>query len=382
MRFLHTSDWHLGRSLHGHPLLAEQADFVDFLVEVVRSSRPDAVLIAGDLYDRSVPGVEAIELLDDALARLAGLGVPVIAISGNHDSTTRLGFASELLARAGVHLRTDPGRVSEPVLLADEHGPVAVYAIPYLEPELTWSRLDAAGARHEAVLDAAMGRVRADAAGRPGVRTVVLAHAFVGNAGEVAVCESERDIAVGGTAIVPAAAFAGADYVALGHLHTAQAIGERIAYSGAPLRYSFSEPGEKSVTIVDLNAAGNVDRESIPCPVGQPRSRVEATLDSLLTDPAWSELEDHLLSVTLTDAEVPTEPMARLRSRFPGVLQLSIEARRIAVSGGYGERLAGADDLEIATRFVEDLRHRPATGDEAELLRGAFEAQRIEEAMA
>lgn len=382
VRILHTSDWHLGRSLHGRSLLHEQAAFVDFLVDVVRSEQPAAVVIAGDLYDRSVPGVEAIALFDTALGRLSSLGVPVVAISGNHDSATRLGFASELLVGSGVHLRTDPGRVGEPILLHDEHSAVALYAIPYLEPELTWAGLGAPGARHEAVINAAMDRVRADVAGRPGVRSVAIAHAFVGHAGNVRVSESERDITVGGTAIVPAAAFIGVDYVALGHLHTPQAISERIAFSGAPISYSFSETDEKTITLVDLDANGAPTRTEIPCPVVQPRARVRATLESLLTDPSWADHEGHLLAVTLTDGEVPVEPMARLATRFPYVLQLTIEARRVAVTGGYGDRLAGADDFEIVQRFIEDFRHRPASVAEGDLIHSAFEAGRIEAALA
>ncbi len=382
MRLLHTSDWHLGRPLHGQPLLDAQATFVDFLVDVVRDQGIDAVLVAGDVYDRAIPPVEAVELFDRALARLAALGVPVVIISGNHDSAGRLGFGSGFFRDAGVHLRTTPGVVA-PVLFTDAHGPVAVYPIPYLEPELTWAALDAVGPRHDAVLVAAMDQVRADIATREsGTRTVVVAHAFVGNIGEAELSESERDITVGGSAIVPAAVFDGIDSVALGHLHGFQRpAGDRVTYSGSPLAYSFSEARSvKSVSIVELDAAGSVSLERIPCPVERPLACITGTLESLLADRQWAGYEHHWLAVTLTDPELPTEPMGRLRERFPGVLQLTVAARRSDAAGSYQDRFQGLDDLGMADRFVADMRHRLPTDEESALFRAAFEALRVDAA--
>jgi exonuclease SbcD len=380
MRLLHTSDWHLGRPLHGQPLLETQARFVEFLVDVVRDQRIDAVLVAGDVYDRAIPPLEAVELFDTALARLAAVKVPVVIISGNHDSAGRLGFGSGFFRDAGVHLRTEPGVVA-PVLLADDHGPVAIYPLPYLEPELTWNALGALGPRHDAVLTAAMQRVRADIAGRePSTRSVVVAHAFVGTVGEAELSDSERDITVGGTAIVPAAVFDGVDYVALGHLHGFQRpIADRVTYSGSPVAYSFSEARSvKSVSVVELDAAGSVALERIPCPVVRPLACITGPLDSLLTDPSWGEYEQHWLAVTLTDPELPTEPMGRLRERFSGVLQLTVAARRSGADGSYQDRFVGLDDLGMAERFVADMRHRPPTDEESALFRAAFEALRVE----
>jgi exonuclease SbcD len=206
VRILHTTDRHHGRSFHRVGLLDAQAAFVDHLVDVVRAEQVDAVLVAGDVYDRALPGVDVVSLLDDALARLAETGATVVLASGNHDSATRLGFGARLLAAAGVHVRTDPARLADPVLLTDRHGPVAVYPLPYLEPALVAGALGAERS-HEAVLGAALTAVRADLAIRPaGTRSIVAAHAFV--AGGTA-SDSERDISVGGVPSAPAGLFDG-----------------------------------------------------------------------------------------------------------------------------------------------------------------------------
>jgi exonuclease SbcD len=226
MRLLHTADWHLGRTLHRVPLLDAQREVLDHLVALAREERVDAILLAGDVFDRALPPVEAVRVAGDALRRLAEIA-PVIAISGNHDSAGRLGFAAELIAAGGVHLRTEPLGSGDPVVLHDEHGPVAIYALPYLDPDLTRGPLGVEERSHEAVLGAAMARVRADldtrtaADGTP-PRAVVVAHAFV-QGGEPS--ESERDISIGGAQTVPPSVFAGMTYAALGHLHRPHAVG-------------------------------------------------------------------------------------------------------------------------------------------------------------
>jgi len=382
MRLLHTSDWHLGRSLHGQSQLDAQAAFVDFLVGAVRDEGIDAVMVCGDLYDRAIPPVEAVELFDQALGRLAGLNVPVVMISGNHDSASRLGFGADLMAPSGVHLRTDPAHVGSPIMLADAHGDVAIYPLPYLEPELTWSSMGADAPRHEAVLTAAMAAVRADSARRPAsTRTIAMAHAFVAGAAMADLSDSERDISVGGSALVPASVFAGVHYGALGHLHRAQQpVPGRVAYCGSPIAYSFSEEHQtKSVSIVELGPQGVTGLELVSCPVLRPLARIQGSLAELLTDPKWAAYEGHWLAVTLTDAEAPRDPMERLRQRFAGVLHLTLAAHGHAAAGSYVQRLAGLDDLALMNQFVEDMWQRPPSAGELDLLRAGLEAQRIRE---
>ncbi|TMU89653.1 exonuclease SbcCD subunit D [Streptomyces sp. DASNCL29] len=380
MRILHTSDWHLGRSFHRVGLLAAQREFIDHLVTTVRDRHIDAVVVAGDIYDRAVPPLAAVELFDDALHRLAGLGVPTVMISGNHDSARRLGVGAGLIDRAGIHLRTDPAGCATPVVLSDDHGEVAFYGLPYLEPGLVREELGASAAGHTAVLGAAMDRVRADLATRPsGTRSVVLAHAFVTGG---AVSDSERDITVGGVASVPAEVFDGVDYAALGHLHGCQTITERIRYSGSPLAYSFSEAAHrKSMWLVELGAAGGAPScERVECPVPRPLARIRGRIEELLADPDLERHEEAWVEVTLTDAVRPHEPMARLARRFPHVLTLVFDPERPPEDplASYAQRLRGRSDRQIAEDFVAHVRggrgpdeaERALLGDALEAVRG------------
>ncbi|MFD8598115.1 exonuclease SbcCD subunit D [Kitasatospora sp. NPDC059646] len=357
MRLLHTSDWHLGRSFHRENLHDAQRAFLDHLVATVTAERVDAVLVAGDVYDRALPGLEAVAMFDDVLWRLAELGVPTVFISGNHDSARRLGVASRLIERAGIHLRTDPGALAEPVLLADGHGPVAVYGLPYLEPALVRERLGLAKGGHEQVLAAAMDSVRADLAARPaGTRAVVLAHAFVTGGKE---SDSERDIAVGGVQSVPAGVFDGVHYVALGHLHGCQTLAPHLRYSGSPLAYSFSEADHrKSMWLVDLAADGSVEAARIPCPAPRRLARLRGRLAELLAAEEHEWAEDAWVQATLTDPVRPTDPMERLRARFPHTLQLLFEPEggEQAVERSYAQRVSGRSDREVVEGFVAHVR--------------------------
>ncbi|MFE1110166.1 exonuclease SbcCD subunit D [Streptomyces rochei] len=382
MRLLHTSDWHLGRAFHRVNMLGAQAGFIDHLVDTVREHDVEAVVVSGDVYDRAVPPLAAVELFDDALHRLAALGVPTVMISGNHDSARRLGVGAGLIDRAGIHLRTDPAGCGTPVVLHDAHGDVAFYGLPYLEPALVKTEFGVDKPGHEAVLAAAMDRVRADLAGRaPGTRSVVLAHAFV-TGGEPS--DSERDITVGGVAAVPRGVFDGVDYVALGHLHGCQTLTERVRYSGSPLPYSFSEAAHrKSTWIVDLDAAGDVTAERVDCPVPRPLARLRGTLDELLADPELTAHEEAWVEATLTDPVRPADPMARITDRFPHTLSLAFDPERApddpAVS--YARRLAGRSDQQIAEDFVTHVRGAGPDDDERTVLRDAFDAVRADETL-
>jgi exonuclease SbcD len=406
MRFLHTSDWHLGRSLHRADLREAQASFLAHLVETVRSERVDAVLVAGDVYDRAIPSLDAVALYEDALARLRAAGARVVLISGNHDSARRLGVNSALIDAAGVHLRTRPDAVADPVLLDDEHGQVAVYGIPYLEPALGLPGLIPAGTKraagedpareeagsgarsHASVLRAAAGLIRADAAARGATRTVVLAHAWVAggrNDAERAdrarqqASGSERDISVGGIGYAPAGLFDGFGYVALGHLHGRQVLANHLRYAGSPLPYSFSEKDQqKGSWLVEVGADAAARAEWVPAPVGRRLAELAGRLEDLLTSPAHDEHAGDFLAVTLTDTVRPEGAMERLRRRFPHILTLEFKPEGArADQRSYRERVSGRDDLAVAAEFVRHVRNSDPSGRERELLGAAFTAVRL-----
>jgi exonuclease SbcD len=373
VKILHTSDWHLGRSFHRAGLLDAQGVFIDHHVETARCERVDLVAVSGDVYDRALPPVDAVRLANEALGRLAGLDVPVVITAGNHDSARRLGFAADLIAAAGVHLRTDPERAHVPVLCDDRHGQVAVYGLPYLEPELLREPWNLRERSHVAVVGEAMERVRRDLAGRPGSRAVVLAHAWVTGA---QASDSERDISVGGLSQVPSSVFAGIDYVALGHLHGRQQVSERIRYSGSPLAFSFSEARHvKGSWLVDLGASGIKSAEFVEAPVPRRLAVLRGRLDDLLADPAHAAVENCWLQVTLTDPQRPRAAMERLRAgRFPHTLVLGFAPESGDAIRRATPQVAGRSDREIVDDFVTAVRESPADEAERVLLQAACDA--------
>ncbi|HET7304729.1 MAG TPA: exonuclease SbcCD subunit D [Segeticoccus sp.] len=373
MRLLHTSDWHLGRSFHRVGLLEAQAAYADHLVEVVRSERVDAVLVSGDVYDRALPAPDTVALLSETVRRLVDAGTQVVLSSGNHDSAIRLGFASELLERAGLHIRTRTDTVGTPVLLEG----VAVYPLPYLEPAAVADGLGATERTHAGVLRAAMQRVDTDRTQRPGP-SVVMAHAFVTGG---ASSESERDIGVGGVSAVPPEVFGDVDYVALGHLHGPQRIAEAVRYSGSPVALSFSEADHpKGSCLVDVQPGtgdrpARVEVEHVPAPVYKPLARLRGTLEELLSDGAHAAAESAWVEATLTDAQRPRGAMERLRNRFPGCLSLQFDGpTRLDSARSYAARLRHRSDLDVCCDFLEHVRSVANASDaERRLLATAVE---------
>ncbi len=374
MRLLHTSDWHLGRSFHQVGLLGAQAAWLDHLVEVVRTESVDAVLVSGDVYDRALPSPDTVALLSQSLERLVDAGAQVVLSSGNHDSAVRLGFASGLLERAGVHVRTSLRDVGRPVLVGD----VAVHALPYLEPVLVADALGAPERTHAAVLRAAMDRVRAAGHGGP---TVVMAHAFVSGG---ATSESERDIAVGGVSVVPADVFAGVDYTALGHLHGRQQVAERVRYSGSPVAMSFSEHRHtKGALLVEVSGAGAVVEE-VPAPVERPLAVLRGTLEELLRDPRHAPAEHSWCQVTLTDPVRPLGAMERVQRRFPHTLELRFDPQGAQVPlRPYAARVEARAAVDVCCDFLAHVRGGcPAADEERDLLAEAVAAARVARGLA
>jgi len=375
VRILHTGDWHLGRTLLGADLLEHQAIFLDFLVETVRDRAVDVVVIAGDVYDRAIPPVPAVRMLSDALGRLAALA-PVVVTPGNHDSAARLGFGAGFMSDR-VRILASVAGVDTPVLLADQHGPVAVYGLPYLSPDMVRSALSPDPAQplarsHEAVVRAAMDRVRADLEARPGTRSVVVAHAFVGGAEP---SDSEQDIRVGGVDRVAASAFDGVDYVALGHLHGPQRVGDgdRIRYAGSPLAFSFGERHQhKSVTLVELDGSGIPTVELVPTPVPRPLVDVRGTI-AAIEDGTASAATDAWARVTVTDTLHPDRMYARVKERFPFALSILHEPEGGAVRAAARAVTAVSDPVEVAADFVTFATGAAPASADVVILRDAYE---------
>ncbi|WP_346959201.1 exonuclease SbcCD subunit D [uncultured Arthrobacter sp.] len=397
MRLLHTSDWHLGRSFHGVGMLDAQRAFIDQLVGVVREESVDVVLIAGDVYDRALPGVDVVGLLDDALVRLSAAGAKVVLTSGNHDSAIRLGFASRLLERGGVHLRTRLGELDTPLLLpltddaeatdAVPNDPgaapvLAIYGIPWLEPRLVAAQLGVESASHFEVTRAATALVRADLAARSKDRTVhsvVLAHTFA--SGGIS-SDSERDLSIGGVGAVPLDLFDGFSYTALGHLHGRQSLSPAVRYSGSPLAYSFSEARhQKGGWLIDVDASGITAVTEVHWDAPRRLAVLRGKLEDLLTDEEHAWAEGAYCQITLTDAQRPNQAMERLRARFPDTLVLGFDPEGAEASArtSYSSRLAQAgDDLSICCGFLEHVRGRRADEPESAILAEALEAVRLE----
>lgn len=382
MRFLHTSDWHLGRTLHNVDLLEAQRAVLREIIELVASPPDgiplDAVVVAGDVYDRAVPPIEAVALFDEALAELSRL-TTVVVTSGNHDSAVRLGFGSSLFAER-LQVRTDLASVGSPVLIDG----VALYPLPYLDPDVARVALAGDGAggtaplerSHQAVMSAALERVRQNLATQPaGTRSVVVAHAFVVGG---AASESERSIVVGGVDHVAASTFDGIDYVALGHLHGAQRATAdsptMLRYSGSPLRYSFSESAhKKSVTLVEIPATGPVRATELP--LRQPRAMAEVvgTLAELTSQARFDRHIQDWVRVTVTDRSRPEQLFDRVKSRFPHVLQVfHVPEGMIAGAAARPVERAALSARELGTQFIGHVTRLAPNEAELELFERAY----------
>jgi DNA repair protein SbcD/Mre11 len=379
MRLLHTSDWHLGRTLHGVDLLPHQAEFADHLICVAKAEAVDAVVVSGDIFDRATPPLDAVALADEILARLASSGIRTVLSSGNHDSSIRLGFGSRLADAAGIHLRTRADDVGSPVLFETPSGLAAIYAVPFLDPVGLSVPWQLSQPTHEAALRTAMHRIRSDLSSRRCL-SVVMAHAFVAG-GQPS--DSERDISVGGVDRVPVDTFAGVDYVALGHLHGPRQLDRQMAYSGSPLAFSFSEVQHiKGTWLVNFTPQGHLKQDFIPTPVARRLDRISGSLTDLLQSTRFDNLSESWLEVTLTDPENPPHAIEHLRRRFPHLLSLRHQPPTLLQSGvPYPKQDPSRPDGQLALDFVAAVRGTPATINEAKHLQSAFDVCCHEDAL-
>ena len=359
MKLLHTSDWHLGKSLYEFSLVEDQEHFLRWLLDFLRTEKIDALLLAGDIYDRPVPSAGAVRLFDAFLSEaVLKLGVRVLAVAGNHDSGARLEFASGLLGESGYHIAGKVGADIPFVTLTDEHGPVNIWLLPWLFPGDVRALFPESEVKS---FDSAYRQLfeRGLSAFDPAGRNVIVAHGFfAGAGGGCTLCDSE--VSVGGMDITGGDIFAPFTYAALGHLHAPQrAGGEHVRYSGSPLKYSLSEERhQKSVTLIELGGAGEVQATQIPIPALRDVRTVRGTLSQLL-DPAWHENKNFgdYVFAEITDPGA-LYPMEKLRTLFPRLLGLRFpQEERAGLSlreiGGARER-PGVQEHFI--RFYKDIK--------------------------
>jgi exonuclease SbcD len=390
VRILHTSDWHLGRSLHGFGLQQAQETAVRWIVQRAIELRVDALLVAGDVFDRAIPPIESLRLFNEALTSLAEHGIVTVATAGNHDSGDRLATYGALL-RPGTHLIGSIGAVGQPVQVEPKStgAPLMVYPLPYLEPDVARVALaesaDCALERsHHAVFAAALDRISADLATRGRSHSVVMGHGFVtaDATATVDTCDSERDLSVGGVQAVGAGIFAGRgfDYVALGHLHRPHTVSEQptVRYSGSLLRYSLSESSHtKTITIVELGEPGatpTVWDEEIPQPRGMQRLR--GAMDWLTGQECVAARQD-FVELVVTDDVYPDRMYARLDALFPYALTKEHRPARMAHSEGVQRGDArGREPMDVLQDFYRKVTKTDPTDDEIALLRQAYETSR------
>ncbi len=385
MKFLHTSDWHLGRTLHGADLYDAFILWCDHVVELARTRNLDAVLIAGDVFDRGIPPIAMVQILSDTLQRLSQY-TTVILTPGNHDAPTRLGFTAGLL-KDEVVIASDPRLSGKPIDICRDGELVGqVYALPYLEPDVDRVRLAADPEKplarsHEAVVSAAMGLVREDIVAHPDVDVprVVMAHEFVVG-GEPS--DSERDLHIGGVDSVPSAVFdvsvdgkSMIDYVALGHLHGPQQVSEKplMRYAGSPIAFSFSEEHHhKSTVIVTIDRPGDSPEiELVPAPIYRPLATIRGTFEELLSE-QFAGYRNHFVRVYVTDIDRPPRMVARLRQRFPHLLEAhhDIPLRHIQTQE---ISLSRTRPIDVLTEFFTSAGGRELHANERDLIISQWE---------
>lgn len=375
MKFLHLADLHLGKRVNGFSMLEDQAHILRQILAILDGEQPDGVLIAGDVYDKSVPSVEAVELLDSFLTELRARGVPVLLISGNHDSPERLAFGGRVMDSCGIHISPVYDGALAPVTLHDEFGPVHVWLLPFVKPAHV--RRWFPDADIESYTDAvaeAVAHMDIDTA----ARNVLVTHQFVTGGTR----SGSEELSVGGTDNVDSGVFAPFDYVALGHLHGAQHIGrETIRYAGSPLKYSFSEARQhKSVTVVTLGEKGDVQvRTAALTPLRELRE-IRGSYDELTARSFYEHTtyRSDYLHLILTDEQDVFDAMSRLRTIYPYLMTLDYDNARTRAAGGMSvpAETERRTPLELFEALYTRQNHQPMSE-----VQRAYIAQLMEQIM-
>jgi exonuclease SbcD len=379
MKFLHLSDLHIGKIVNGYSMVEEQRHALDQILEMVAKDRPDAVVIAGDVYDRSVPGVEAVCLFDDFLWRLSTTGAAVLLIAGNHDSPERLSYAGRLLEEKGIFLcGVFDGNVQK-VVLTDEYGPVNFWLLPFLKPASVRGL-----AENEEIedYDDAMAMVMSSVSLDDSARNVLVSHQFYTGGGSAPMRSESELQPVGGLDAVDVGRLMNFDYVALGHLHRAQSVAvDHIRYAGSPVKYSFSEwRHEKSVTLVEMKEKGMVSVSTRPIVPVHDMREIRGPLATLMSEDVSSlaDREDYL-RVVLTDEEEIIDPMGKLRSVYPHVMSMDFDnARTRLAPADISADIASVEMLspyDLFCTFFQNVQGSAVSLEQAQILKDLLEME-------
>ncbi|ENO1823836.1 exonuclease sbcCD subunit D [Vibrio parahaemolyticus] len=367
MKFIHTSDWHLGRQFHNVSLLEDQQAVLEQLIQYIENNPVDAVIVAGDVYDRSVPPTIAIELLNRVVKRICGeLNTPMILISGNHDGAERLGFGSEQMKRSGLHIISNFEDMLTPVVIETKAaGHVAFYGMPYNDPEQVRYVYKEPVSTHDEAHKLLAEKITEQFQSEH--RNILISHCFVDGAIE---SESERPLSIGGSDRVSHEHFLNFDYVALGHLHQPQKKGEEyIRYSGSLMKYSFGEQNQKKgFTLVEIGKDGFIVAEHIELTAPHEMRIVEGELEQILewgkTDP---KNEDYLL-VRLMDKHAILNPMEKLRTVYPNVLHLEKPGMLIGVEQEMAQAKLARSEIDMFKDFFAEAQDSELSNEQEQAI--------------
>lgn len=377
MKLFHLSDLHIGKRVNEFSMIEDQKYILTQILYAADQEKPDGILISGDVYDRTIPTAEAVQVFDAFLTRLSEQKIPAFIISGNHDSAERLAFGSSLMGKSGIYFSKVYDRTVEKIPMQDAYGTVWIYLLPFLRPSTIRHALPERAEEVRSAADAvriALEQTKIDEK----ERNVLLAHQFVTGAKR---CDAE-ELQVGDVDQIPAELFASFEYVALGHIHSPQKVGrETVRYCGAPLKYSFSEAGqEKSITVVELKEKSSVDLRTIPLKPLHDLRKIRGTYLEVTAKSFYEnrDCEDYL-QVILTDEEDVPDGMAKLRTIYPNLMRLEYDNKRTRSNAEVraAERVEEKSELELFQEFYELQNNQSMTEVQEqfveELLRGMKE---------
>lgn len=371
MKLIHLSDLHLGKRVNEYSMLEEQEYILKKILGIIDSESPRCVLIVGDIYDKPIPPIEAVQLFDDLLVRLSERGIEVFVISGNHDSAERVAFGSRLMDSSGIHMSPAYSGKTDPITVRDEYGEINFYLLPFLKPANVRGIFDEEVSSYTEAVRLAISKMEVDTS----LRNVLLTHQFVTGSAH----SGSEEISVGGSDNVDAEVFAPFDYVALGHIHSSQCCGaENIRYCGTPLKYSFSEAGDiKSVTVVEMREKGSISYKTVELKPKHDLVEIKGRYDELTLKSFYENtpLQEAYVHITLTDEEDIPDAVGKLRAVYHRLMKLDYDNTRTRRNA----QISGADNVERKTPldlfadFYELQNNQPMSGEQSGFMQQLIE---------